>query len=168
MRHNLEIKRLFAKYGFEGYGIYNFVLESVTENLTTKDPIPDLKETCEDMAELYNGNSKKIEEIILWCIDQKLFEEDMITHKVLCSKIYKFLEQSQTRSEMIRQLIQAWNKTKLKELPESVTDKSDVSQTKVKEEEEEKEQEEEIYKCDFFKIDKTRHDNYKILFQSFV
>ena len=62
MRHDVKIKRVISKYGLEGYGLYNLALESITESLSTASPLPDLQETCEDIAEFYNGNTAKINE----------------------------------------------------------------------------------------------------------
>lgn len=105
MRHDLKLKRLFAKYGLEGYGLYNFILESITESLTTDNPNPDLQESCADIAQFYNGDTTRINEIACFMINQGLLEIDEITQRITCKKIYKFLEQSQTRSEKIRELI---------------------------------------------------------------
>ena len=105
MRHDIKIKRLISKYGIEGYGLYNLILESIVEGISTDSPLPDLQETCEDLAEFYNGNTAKIDEIVRFMISQGLFEVEELTGKILCMKIYKFLEQSQTRSKAIRELI---------------------------------------------------------------
>ena len=105
MRHDLKIRRLISKYGLEGYGLYNLILESITESVTTENPIPELKESSNDLAEFYNVDTYKAEEIVNFCISQELFETDEITGRVLCKKLYKFFDQSQTRSNEIRKLI---------------------------------------------------------------
>lgn len=105
MRNDIKIKRLIAKYGLEGYGLYNLILESITESLTTDSPIPDLQETCEDIAEFYNGNTARINEIAAFMVGQGLIELDEISTRITCIKIYKYLEQSQTRSKQIREMI---------------------------------------------------------------
>jgi len=132
MRNDIKIKRLINKYGLEGYGLYNLIIESIAENITTEHPIPELKETCEDIALFYNGNTAKINEIMAFMLNQGLFEIDEITGRVLCQKIYKFLEQSQTRSPEIRRLISNYK---------NVTDCLRLSQTNMKEQEQEQEQE---------------------------
>ncbi len=38
MRHDIKIKRLINKYGLEGYGLYNLIVESITESLSTAEP----------------------------------------------------------------------------------------------------------------------------------
>ena len=108
MRHDPKIKRLINRYGIEGYGLYNLILETITENLTTEKPIPDIQETYVDLAEFYNGNSAHVEEMVNFMVNQGLLEFDDISHRIICNKIYKFLEQSQTRSPQIRELIKSW------------------------------------------------------------
>ena len=138
MRNDVKIRRLINKYGLEGYGLYNLILESITEKLTTESPIPDLQETCEDIAEFYNGNSARINEMANFMINQGLFEIDEITGRIVCNKLYKFLEQNQTRSKQIRLLIASWKKKQPlllenvsdcretdKDMSETFTDKSD-------------------------------------------
>lgn len=129
MRHDIKIKRLISKYGLEGYGLYNLIIESIVENISTESPLPELSETCEDMAEFYNGNTAKINEIVAFMLNQGLFELNEITGRVLCGKVYKFLEQSQTRSKEIRDLIAQYK---------TVKDCIRPSQTKVIEQEQNK------------------------------
>lgn len=105
MRNDIKIKRLISKYGLEGYGLYNLILETIAEGITTEHPLPELQETCEDIATFYNGNTARINEIAAFMVNQGLFELDEVTGRMLCNKIYKFLEQSQTRSEEIKTLI---------------------------------------------------------------
>jgi len=108
MRNDIKIKRLISKYGLEGYGLYNLILESITESLTTDAPVPDLQETCEDIAEFFNGNTAKINEMASFMVNQGLIEVDEITTRITCNKIYKYLEQSMTRSKAIRDMISAY------------------------------------------------------------
>jgi hypothetical protein len=138
MRHDTKIKRLIAKYGIEGYGLYNLIIESIVEGITTEKPIPDLQETCEDIALFYNGNAAKVNEIAAFMLNQGLLEVDEITGRILCRKIYKFLEQSQTRSEEIRALINNYRNTTQSQ---TVSDSPGQSQTFMIEQEQEQEQE---------------------------
>jgi hypothetical protein len=108
MRHDIKIKRLVKKYGLEGYGLYCLVLESITENLTTENPLPNLQETCEDIADFYNGNTARINEIAAFMLNQGLIELDHVSESIACSKIYKYLEANSTRSEAIRNMIKSY------------------------------------------------------------
>jgi hypothetical protein len=108
MRHDVKIRRLISRYGIEGYGLYCLILESIVEKLTTDSPSPDLQETCEDIADFYNGNTAKVNEIASFMVNQGLLEVDDVTTRITCHKVYKFLEQNQTRSEEIRKLISSY------------------------------------------------------------
>lgn len=125
MRNDVKIKRLISKYGIEGYGLYVLVLESIVDSITTDKPMPILEETCEDLAEFYGGNTAKIDEMMRFMVDQGLFSVDLVTKKVACYKIYGYIEQSQTRSEKIRELITAYKDKGGHFLSETVCDKSD-------------------------------------------
>jgi hypothetical protein len=108
MRSDTKIRRLFAKYGIEGYGLYNLILESIAESIETESPLPFLEETCDDIATFYNGNSAKIDEMVRYMIQEGLVTVETTQNRIACYKIYKYLEQSQTRSDKIRELIAAY------------------------------------------------------------
>ena len=112
MRHDKKLKKVFNRYGLEGYGLYNLILESITDSLTTEDPMPDLEETAGDIAEFYNGDTTHIEEMRRFMMGEKLFEVDEISGSVLCHKIYKFLQSGQTRSDKIKGLIASYAEAK--------------------------------------------------------
>ena len=122
MRHNLKIKRLISKYGLEGYGLYNLILESITERLCTESPHPEMLENCQDIAEFFNGDTTKINEMAAFMINQGLIEVDDISERITCKKIYKYLESSQTRSPYIREMIQQYKNSTKFLLSETVTD----------------------------------------------
>lgn len=112
MRSDTKVRRLFAKYGIEGYGLYNLIIESIAGSIETENPLPFLEETCEDIASFYNGNSTRIDEMVRFMIQEGLLEVEETEKKIACYKIYGYLEQSQTRSEKIRQLIAAYKDKK--------------------------------------------------------
>ncbi|MFW5955162.1 MAG: Lin1244/Lin1753 domain-containing protein [Rhodothermales bacterium] len=103
-----RIRRLIRKHGALGYAVYNLVIERIGKRLSTESPLPDLEETSEDMADLLNSDTAKIEEVMLTAIAAGLFDQDEITGGLLCAKMYKFLEKSQTRSKEIRAMIEGF------------------------------------------------------------
>jgi hypothetical protein len=145
MRHDLKIRRLIQRFGLEGYGLYNLILESITESLTTESPLPNLAENCEDIAILYNGNTSKINEMMNFMINQGLFEISEVEGQVLCGKLYKFLDSAQTRSEKIRAMIKSYKKAvnllpeRTSDMSETVCDSLDLSVQNLKEPEPEEE-----------------------------
>ena len=126
MRHDIKIKRLMRRYGIKGYGLYNLILESIADALESSKPIPDLEDTAQDIAEQYHDNTTDINEMMAFMIQQGLFNLDEITGRIVCHKIYKFLDKSQTRSPEIRAMIEAYKKTKLLTMSETIPDKSDI------------------------------------------
>lgn len=88
--------------------MYNLIVESIAGNIDTEKPLPFLEETCEDIALFYNANSTKIEEMVLFMVSEGLLEVETTEKRISCYKIYGYLEQSQTRSEKIRELIAAY------------------------------------------------------------
>ena len=108
MRNDPKIRRLIAKYGLEGYGLYNLIVESIVDNLTAESPLPDLEYSAIDIAEFFNANSARVEEMTAYMMNEKLFEVNEISGRLLCQKVFKFLQSSQTRSETIRTLIKSY------------------------------------------------------------
>ena len=129
MRHDTKIKRLIAKFGLEGYGLYNLIVESITENICDDKPLPELLETCEDIATFYNGNTSRINDMAAFMVNQGLFELDEISGHIFCSKIFKFLEASGTRSEKIRHFIENYRETERLRLSGTNPDMSGTNMT---------------------------------------
>ena len=105
MRHDVKLKRVIRKYGLKGYGLYNLVVEAITERIETGSPLPILEETAEDIADIYHENLPDVEEMIRFMVDQELLSMDAITGRIVCQKVYKFIAQSETRSNELRKMI---------------------------------------------------------------
>jgi len=108
MSNDVRVKRLIREYGVEGYGIYNYVLELVVRRLDEDSPLPDLEESSNDIASDMGMDTVVVEKIMWFCIQQGLFEQDEVSGRILASKIYKFLEGGQTRSERLKAMIKAY------------------------------------------------------------
>ena len=141
MRNDVKIRRIINRYGLEGYGLYCLVLESITESLTTKSPIPDLQETCVDIAEFYKADTTQVNEMMSFMINNGLFEVDEYSQRVVCDKLYKFLEASQTRSTELRQMITEYrNRVSLPEPSQMSVTVCDISEEENRKEENRKEE----------------------------
>ena len=139
MRNDVKIRRVINRYGLQGYGLYNLILESITESLTSQSPVPDLQETCEDIADFYHEDTAKVNEMVSVMINAGLFEISELTGRVMCEKLYKFLETNQTRSLEIREMIKNYRKTTQRLIPsETVSDKSEEENRKEENRKEEK------------------------------
>jgi len=109
MRYDSKIRRLISKHGVAGYGVYNFVLEAIVMSLDTDSPIPELEDTSQDIAEYLRMDTVKVEEIILFCLHQGLFEQSETTGSILCKRVYKYIDKASTRSEELRKMITSYN-----------------------------------------------------------
>ena len=177
MRNDVKINRLIRKYGLEGYGLYNLIVESIVESLSSDHPIPELEETAEDLAEQYRGDTARISEMMQFMLKQGLFEVDEITGRILCRKIYKFIDKSQTRSEEIRSMIESYKTSVCPGQIETVRDFADRSRVEV-DKEVEKESRETAFNTFWTLYDKKRNkakcitlwakvspDNYNTIFE---
>ncbi len=107
MRHDPKIRRVFERYGIEGYGLYCLIIESITEAIEDYSPLPTLEETCEDIAQFYNGNTSRVEQMIHFMCNQDLLTLEQ-SGEISCHKIYKFLLTSATRSKKLQKLIKVY------------------------------------------------------------
>jgi hypothetical protein len=124
MSEDPKIKRIIRKHGGMAYAVYNYVLERIAKRLETDSPEPDLEESAEDIADFLHYDTVKVEEIMLACLHEGLFEQHEVTGRILCRKAYKFIEKSQTRSGEMRKMITAYAG-----MSETVSDSPGQSQT---------------------------------------
>ena len=108
MRNDPKIKRLLRKYGVTGYGLYTYIIECISSNLDSNKPLPDLEETADDLAYELKIESKLVEEIVTYCVDEKLFTVDAISNRIVCGKIYKFLDDTTRKSPEIAKMIEGF------------------------------------------------------------
>ncbi|HSA75850.1 MAG TPA: Lin1244/Lin1753 domain-containing protein [Candidatus Nitrosocosmicus sp.] len=115
MRHDPMVRRIIRRFGMDGYGLYCLILETITEDLSTEKPLPNLRETAQDIAETFNMQLNRVEEIITFMAQNDLIE--IVNNVVTCNKIYKYLEQSQTRSAAIRSMIGSYKAMLVSDTP---------------------------------------------------
>lgn len=99
MRHDPKVRRLIRKYGSDGWTVYTVIVESIAESL---DPIsqivPVLQETSEDIALEFSIDSRRVEEIVGYCVQQELLEADE-NGMVFCFKLYKYADDYFTKKQ---------------------------------------------------------------------
>ena len=108
MSMDVKVRRLIKKYGAEGYGLYCYILELIVRKLETESPLPDLEESAVDIATDMSVDTTRVEEIMWYAIEQGLFGQDEMTGRLVAHKIYKYLQQSETRSKRVRAMIEAY------------------------------------------------------------
>ena len=110
MSQDVRVKRLIRAHGIQGYGLYNYILELIVRRLDNDSPMPDLEESSKDIAGDMGMDTLKVEEIMWFCIEQGLLSQDEMTGRLVAHKVYKFLQQSETRSKEIRNMIAVYKK----------------------------------------------------------
>ena len=105
MSLDVKIKRLIRKYGVEGYGLYNYILENIVRMMDSEKPMPELESDAEDIAHELKMDTVRVEEIMLFCIHQELFDQSEINGRIVANKIYKFLSTDVTRNPEIKKMI---------------------------------------------------------------
>ena len=128
MADDVKIKRLVRKHGIAGYGLYCYILERIVRRLDSDSPTPDLEESSSDIAADLGMDTVKVEEVMHFCVGQGLFDQDAVSGRIIASKIYKYLQQAQTKSGAIRTLIAEYSDAG----SQTVTDGHRPSETNVK------------------------------------
>lgn len=110
MSEDRKVKRLIRRYGSDGYAVYVYIIERIVKTLNSDSPTPDLEESSVDIAQDFAIETTRVEEIIWYCIQQGLFEQDEDTGRVVAHKVYKFIDQSMSSSPEIRKMLQKYKK----------------------------------------------------------
>ena len=109
-RYDSKMMRLINKYGLEGYGLYFLIVESVAFQLSTDKPVPDLEETAADIAQFTGVDTLRIQEMIEFCLEQKLFEYNHDTGRIMCIKILTHLDNTLSNNPEIKKILSNFNK----------------------------------------------------------
>jgi hypothetical protein len=99
-----KLEKLRIRHGVEGYGLYFYCLELIAREISSKKYTFELEHDSELIAFNLKMDSKKVEEILLYCVNQNLFqitESNVIT----CFNMLKRLDDSTTKSPQIKELI---------------------------------------------------------------
>jgi len=111
MIDDTRIRRLIRKFGAEGYAVYTYSLERIAKRLETESPIPDLEETDEDIALQLNMDTARVQDIMRFLLEQELFTQPHGDGRILCVKMYKFIETSQTSNPRFRKMITGYRES---------------------------------------------------------
>ncbi len=82
------------KYGADGYALYFFCLELIAAPIDSKRVNFDLEHDAEYLAYRLKIDSRRVEEIMRFLVDQELFEVDEVTHRITCLQLALRLENS--------------------------------------------------------------------------
>lgn len=109
MSHDTRLKRVRRKYGLEGYGLFALILEYISNQLDQKNPIPDLQETAEDIADEWGVDVRKVNEMMGFMVNQGLFEMDILSGRIVCPKMTeKYLDEYARKVPVFTTALEAW------------------------------------------------------------
>ena len=100
---DVKLKRVRMKYGMEGYGLYWYCLENIARGVDETKFTFELEEDAEIIAHDTGIHFKRIEEMMSFMVEQKLFEQS--GGRISCLKLLKRMDQSMISSPKLRETI---------------------------------------------------------------
>jgi hypothetical protein len=120
-----KLKKVLMKFGFEGYGLYWYCIESICHNLEPRLTF-ELEEDSEILAHIGNMDSRTVEDAILYMVNQGLFTQD--NGVIACHKIARHLGDNLTRNIDLKGIIKAEKDSVKVSLSQTVSDSLRLSQ----------------------------------------
>ena len=109
-RYDPKVMRLLKKYHLRGYGLFFLIIEFIASQLESGKPVPDLEETSHDMAEFAGEDPLLIEEIVKFCINEKLFEYNDRINRITCLKLLFHLDNAMSQNPEIKKTLNNFKK----------------------------------------------------------
>lgn len=129
------LNKVRMRYGAEGYAIYWYCLELIAGDLEGENANFELSHDAEVIGFNLKIDQLKVEEIMRYMVDLKLFEQSDST--ITCLKMAKFLDKKTTRNKEIHKIIDSFNDiSNVADKYEIVADKSKQSRLEEKRREE--------------------------------
>jgi hypothetical protein len=159
-------EKLLMKYGFEGYGLYNYCIELIAGALCSENITFELDHDAELLAYKGKMDSLKVEEIMKFCVIEKLFEYNKSSQRITCFKLLQLLDVSTSNNPEFKKMMQnidellETNSNYYPLLPEDNKRQKKRKEKKIKINLDEGDI---IYECEFFKVYDKRNNNYKEL-----
>jgi hypothetical protein len=130
-----KLKKVLMKYGFEGFGLYWYCIESVCHNLEPRLTF-ELEEDAEILAHVGSMDSRVIEEAMLYMVNLGLFSE--ADGVIACRKLALYLGDNLTRNTDLKGIIKVEKENAKLGLSDTVSDSLRLSQQQEKRGEEKK------------------------------
>jgi hypothetical protein len=109
-KYDAKVMRLIRKYGLKGFGLYFAMIEYAAFQLTTDNPIPDIEENSQDIANFFGEDTILIEEIMLFCINEELLEQDENTGRMMCMKLLCHLDNTMSNNPEVKKILDNFKK----------------------------------------------------------
>ena len=118
-----KLKKVKRKYGITGYGLYWYCLELIAGNVDRKNITFELEDDAEEISEEWCLDQLKVQEMMRYMVDLKLFEEN--NGRITCLKIAHRLDDTTSRNPEIRKLLNLSQIKTASENPEETSDRLD-------------------------------------------
>lgn len=139
MSFDPKVKRTIRRYGVEGYGLYCYVLESIARGLSEASPYPELEDMSEDIAADLKMDSRRVEEIMMFMVQQGLFDWRDASSRIICMKMIDYLDEYHRKKGYASPIRKALQDIEVRHCPDNLlTMSGDVAQEEDKEEEKKK------------------------------
>ena len=98
-----KLRKLILRYGLQGYGLYFYCIEKITDKVSASNLTFRLEDDAEILAHDTRLHVDDVNEMMRFMVDLGLFED---SHGVItCLKLAKRLDQSQTSNPNVRKFI---------------------------------------------------------------
>ena len=102
---DVKLKKLLRRYGADGYGLYFYCIEIIAGSLDGENITFELEDDAETLGYELKIDSLRVEEIMRYMIELKLFESSGNT--ITCLKIAKQIDPQYTRNPQLKAIINA-------------------------------------------------------------
>ena len=99
-----KLEKLIMKYGVEGYGLYWYCIEIIAGELSIENITFELEHDSEILAYKLKMDSRKVEEIMAYCIHLNLFDINPDTNRVRCMALAKRVDEYTAKNPEIMKI----------------------------------------------------------------
>jgi len=100
---DVKLRKLMMRFGLEGYGLYFYCLERITDKLSTNNLTFRLEDDAEILAHDTGLHIDDVNGMMRFMVELELFEDSQGV--ITCLKLAKRLDQSQAGNKTMRNLI---------------------------------------------------------------
>lgn len=135
-----KLKKLMMRYGMEGYGLYFYCLELITDSLNVNNMTFKLEDDAEIIAHDTGIHNQEVEQMMRYMVELGLFEDT--NGVVTCYKIARRLDQSMSGNFKMRAVLKSLHNDGV--MPESIESHDSVMQEENRIDEKRKEEIKEV------------------------
>jgi len=126
-----KLKKVLMKYGADGYALYWYCLELITEPIDKAHITFELEHDAEILANELGIDTLRVEQIMKYFVTLKLFEISPENKQITCMKLAKRLEYSAVKNPALKEIQNILSETIPDNLGQSVPDKTRLDKTRL-------------------------------------